>query len=367
MQIYHSLIAGILLCLVVARAGQAASLGRRMSVSSDPSGIVIGSPCVAPAGESQSAFTVSHPMVHDPVMAYEQGLWHLYCTGKGVQHMTSKDLRNWEIDTVPVLRPIPQWAKDSVPGLAHDVWAPDIIRWHGRWWLTYACSTFGKNTSAIGLMSSPQLCCPRWTDLGCVVASKANRDNWNAIDPNIVIDDKDRPWLSFGSFWDGVQLVPLDTSLHIPAGVCPVTLARRYAPGVTGLADNPTSRYAGNNAVEAPFIYHHGGWFYLFVSWDYCCRGAQSNYRVAYGRSRSVSGPYLDREGRPMTQGGGTVLLQGDGTAYEAAGHCAVYDDPSSRTQALFICHGYTVAAGGAPTLILRTLHFTEDGWIQME
>lgn len=359
-QIKNFLICGLLLYLTVAGTGQAASMNTDVTACPSDRVVISGRKVETPV------LTVNSPMVHDPVMAWEKDVWHLYCTGNGVQHMISKDLKLWEIDTVPVLRPLPQWTRDSVPGFEHHVWAPDIVQWHGQWWLTYACSTFGKNTSAIGLMSSPSLDRAHWTDHGCVVASKKGRDNWNAIDPNIIIDDSDRPWLTFGSFWDGIQLVPLDESLHIPEGKSPVTIARRYAPGASGQSANPTSKDAGTNAIEAPFVYYRDGWYYLFVSWDYCCRGAQSNYRVAYGRSRSVEGPYLDHEGRPMTEGGGTVLLQGDGTVYEAAGHCAVYDDPNVPLQALLICHGYR-AANGAPILVLRSLCFTEDGWIRVE
>ncbi len=60
----------------------------------------------------------------------------------------------------------------------------------------------------------------------------------------------------------------------------------------------------GDDAVEAPFIYHHGGYYYLFVSFDYCCRGLKSNYKIAIGRSQNIKGPYLDKDGKSMMQDG---------------------------------------------------------------
>ena len=123
---------------------------------------------------------------------------------------------------------------------------------------------------------------------------------------------------------------------------------------------NPTSDFAGPNAIEAPFIFRHDGWYYLFVSWDYCCQGSKSNYRVAVGRSRAVEGPYLDKEGKDMLLGGGTIFLQGDKKEYEAAGHCAVYHIDSED---IFLCHGYSIALNGAPVLIQRTICWTADGW----
>ena len=319
-------------------------------------------------------FVTDSPMVHDPVMAYEDSTYYLFATGMGIQQMTSKDRQSWTVLREPVMTVIPQWAHDSVPGFTQHVWAPDIIRWRGRWWMAYSCSTFGRNGSAIGLLSARSLSYPIWNDEGCIVTSRENRDNWNAIDPNFVIDDQDQPWLVWGSFWDGIQLARLDTTMHIAKGEKPRTIARRYnlnnptakaaLPINPNPPKNPTSDFAGPNAIEAPFIFKHDGWYYLFVSWDYCCQGSKSNYRVAVGRSKSVEGPYFDRKGIDMRYGGGNLFLEGDKTNYEAAGHCAVYhlDD-----QDIFICHGYSVAQQGASVLIQRPIRWTDDGWPELQ
>ena len=306
------------------------------------------------------AFATDTVMTHDPVMARERDMYYLFSTGMGVQWATSKDRKTWVVQGTPFIEKIPAWTRDSVPGFESHVWAPDVIRWHNRWWLAYSCSTFGKNTSAIGLMSSHSLG-GEWKDEGCLVASREHRDNWNAIDPCFIIDDNDTPWLTWGSFWDGIQLARLDTTMHLASK--PVTIARRYRPGDPNAAENPTSKFAGTNAIEAPFILKHGGYYYLFVSWDYCCRGAKSNYRVAVGRSKTVDGPYLDRTGKPMAEGGGTLFLEGDKQEYEAAGHCAAYDMDG---QTIFICHGYSTTMNGAALLIQRPVKWTADGWPEL-
>ncbi len=313
---------------------------------------------------SREAFTTETPMVHDPVMAYEDSTYYIFATGMGIQQMTSKDRKTWTVKPQPVMTVIPQWTRDSVPGFRHHVWAPDIIRWHGRWWLAYSCSTFGKNGSAIGLLSARSLASSMWDDEGCIVTSKDKRDNWNAIDPNFIIDERDQPWLVWGSFWDGIQLARLDSTMHIATGEKPRTIARRYDPNYKPKEANPTSKYAGTNAIEAPFIFKHGGYYYLFVSWDYCCRGAKSNYRVAVGRSKSVAGPYLDREGKDMLYGGGTLFLEGDKQQFEAAGHCAAY---TFEGEDIFICHGYSTKHNGAAILIQRPIAWTADGWPQLK
>ena len=229
----------------------------------------------------------------------------------------------------------------------------------------YSCSTFGKNTSAIGLLSNKCLSDKDgWKDEGCIVASRGNRDNWNAIDPNFIIDEKGKPWMTWGSFWDGIQLIPLDKTMHPKKGAKPQTIARRHAVGDASAEPNPTSKFAGTNAIEAPFIMRHGGYYYLFVSWDYCCRGIKSNYRVAVGRSKNVSGLYLDRDGKPMLEGGGTLLLEGDKKEYEALGHCSAYHFPDGD---VFFCHGYSVAKNGASILVQKRIEWTEDGWLTLE
>lgn len=326
----------------------------------------------------REAFQTDAPMVHDPVMAWENGTYYLYSTGMGVQLATSRDRKTWTVQTRGALTDIPAWTHDSVPGFRGHVWAPDVIHYGGRWWMAYSCSTFGRNTSAIGLASSPTLdpsdtLLYRWQDEGALICSREGRDNWNAIDPNFALDENGQPWLTWGSFWDGIQLVQLDpVTMHVAEGSSPVTIARRLALADTLSAEpNPTSQHAGRNAIEAPFITRYGDYFYLFVSHDYCCRGMKSNYKVVVGRSRNIQGPYLDREGREMTAGGGTLVIEGDKENYEAAGHCAFYHIVTAPHEQsthndhldLFICHGYSTRHNGQAILIQHPVHWTEDGW----
>ena len=336
--------------------------------------IIIAAPAVIGSGivhaqspVAQEPVVVDTPFVHDPVMAHENGTYYLYCTGHGITQMTSQDRQHWTLSREGILPngKIPAWTHDSVPGFENHIWAPDVIKYRGKWYMAYSCSTFGKNTSAIGLLSNKRLADKNgWKDEGCIVASKGNRDNWNAIDPNFIIDEKGKPWMTWGSFWDGIQLIPLDKKMHAKKVVKPVTIARRYSPERSDVPSNPTSKEAGTNAIEAPFIMQHGGYYYLFVSWDYCCQGMKSTYRVAVGRSKQVAGPYLDKEGKPMLQGGGTLLLEGDKKEYEAMGHCSAY---SFADGDYFFCHGYSVAKNGASILVQKRIRWTNDGWLTLE
>ena len=127
--------------------------------------------------------------------------------------------------------------------------------------------------------------------------STPGEDDFNAIDPDLSYDEQGRLWMAFGSFWSGIKLRRLDPATGKLSAEHPEihSLASRPAPG----------------AVEGPSIVRRGGFYYLFVSFDFCCRGIDSDYRVMVGRSRSITGPYVDRDGVPMTEGGGTELLRG--------------------------------------------------------
>ncbi len=296
----------------------------------------------------RTTFRTDTLMVHDPVMAKEGDTYHLFSTGNGLQHATSKDRKTWTVHSAPTFSMIPKWAQDSVPGFRTHVWAPDIIKYKGRWWMAYSCSTFGKNTSAIGLASTHRLSENTvWQDEGAIICSKGKRDNWNAIDANFIIDKEGNPWMTYGSFWDGIQMVKLDSTMHIAGGEKPHTIARRYADRKT-------------NPIEAPFIIHRDGYYYLFASWDYCCKGMESTYKVVVGRSKTVDGPYLDRNGKDMNEGGGTLVIEGDKKEFEAIGHNAAYCFDGEWT---FIAHGYSIAHGGMSILVQRPIVWTADGW----
>ncbi|MDE7088716.1 MAG: hypothetical protein K2O54_01210, partial [Prevotella sp.] len=79
---------------------------------------------------------------------------------------------------------------------------------------------------------------------------------------------------------------------------------------------------------------------------------------------QSHQGPYLDREGRDMALGGGTLFLEGDKLFFEATGHCAAYH---FGDEDIFICHGYSTSYNGAAILIQRPIRWTSDGWPELK
>ena len=291
----------------------------------------------------RTGMVITDPNVHDPVMALEDTTFYLFYTGMFVPRMSSTDLEHWRFER-NVFPNAPQWAMDSVPGYRGHTWAPDIVHHYGKWHLYYSCSTFGKNRSVIGHAEcttlNPNDTLNSWHDTGLVVASH-NQDDYNAIDPSVIVDAEGTPWMVFGSFWSGIQLVRLTPDMaHVDSAYSQRVIARR----------------SRGKAIEAPFLYHHGDYYYLFVSWDYCCRKEQSDYKVVVGRSKHIEGPYLDRTGKSMLKGGGTFIYEGDDRMI-AGGHSAAY---TFRGEDYFICHGYTREYGESK-LVLRKILWDND------
>jgi len=309
-------------------------------------------------------------VVHDPVMAKQGDTYYLFSTGMGISIWSSKDLKNWKKEK-PVFAEPPQWAVKAIPGFKGHIWAPDISFYKGKYYLYYSVSAFGKNTSAIGVATNKTLntASPdyKWIDHGKVIQSYPDLTNWNAIDPNIIEDGKGNAFMAFGSFWDGLKMVKLSAdrkhflgdSVNLPTIASRVTTpnSKENPPAID---DNPKD--AGGNAIEAPFIFKKGDYYYLFASIDYCCKGVKSTYKMIFGRSKKLQGPYIDKEGKPLSQGGGSILLQGDNSWY-GVGHNSVYR--FNNTDYL-IFHGYDASDDGKPKLRVEKLVWTK-GWPEVQ
>ncbi len=308
-----------------------------------------------PPRRREFRFDAQNPDVHDPVLAFENGTYYIFSTGFNVGSMTSKDLKTWKPGR-SVLPETPQWAVEQIRGYRGHTWAPDICKVGDKWYLYYSCSSFGKNTSAIGVATNktldPESPDYKWVDLGKVIESKRG-DNYNCIDPNLIIDDKGTPWLTFGSFWDGIQLVQLESDLKTPVGK-PQTIARHTNPD----AVPEEGIEANNNEIEAPFIIKEGKYYYLFASAGLCCRGMRSTYHTIVGRSKKINGPYKDQKGKLMTKGGGTTILGRD-DKYVGAGHNGA---AKVNGQWYFVAHGYDRALNGASKLVVKKIDF-KNGW----
>ncbi|MCL6443955.1 MAG: arabinan endo-1,5-alpha-L-arabinosidase [Alicyclobacillus sp.] len=294
-----------------------------------------------------------YDFVHDPSMIKEGGKYYLFSTGDpngavgggSIQIRVSEDMVHWKYEGT-VFNGIPGWIKRDIPGVV-NLWAPDIHYYRGWYWLYYAASTFGSNDSIIALAVNktldPSSRDYKWIDKGIVIRSTES-DNYNAIDPNMVIDSSGHPWLAFGSFWSGIKIVQLNPETGKPS------------PGshIYSIAERPTPP----DAIEAPSIIYKKPYYYLFASFDFCCRGVNSTYNIRVGRATQITGPYVDEHGKSMLDGGGTQLLASEGDMIGPGGQDVV----EIGGKYYMVYHFYDADDNGNPKLQIRQVSWV-NGW----
>ena len=304
--------------------------------------------------------------IHDPALTVDRGVWYVFSTGyvhreQGgtIRIGTSHDHgRTWKAsgsvwDTIPAW--IDQHYADQGKTLPDNLWAPEIVQ-HGKlFYLYYSASTFGGNDSITALATNTTLDPSnphyRWVDRGPVITSTPGQTlagglEFNAIDAGVISDRRGKPYLAIGSFWNGIFLVPLSWPSGKPAA--------NWQAKTVHLAERPGVQF---DPIEGAYLVRHGRYYYLFTSRDFCCRGADSTYKIAVGRSTSVTGPYRDQQGRDLVDGGGTVLLQTRGDHVGAGGQ-SVY----KNTLAYHYYDAGNAAAPYIPTLGLEKIHW-KQGW----
>lgn len=285
---------------------------------------------------------------HDPSTPILcRGKYWVFMTGPRCPSRYSADLVHW-VNGPEALPTLPAWVKTAVPKKTDDVvWAPEVKLLGDRYFLYYAVSTWGSNASAIGLLTSPTLepSDPRfhWTDQGIVVQTHTG-EIYNAIDPALYSAGPHALWLSFGSFFGGIALTQLDPHTGKP---------------LPGASLRPLA-----NQGEASYLYPHDGWYYLFTNWGFCCRGKDSTYNIRVGRSRTLLGPYRDKNGVDMQRGGGTLFL-GSAEGQIGPGQIGIFT-AGGVTQ--FSCHyewesAFDAGRGRGNVFDIRPLHWDKDGW----
>jgi arabinan endo-1,5-alpha-L-arabinosidase len=299
---------------------------------------------VLPLEESASrGITTRDP---SSIMKCKEEYWVFY-TGRGVPSYRSRDLVKWERGPA-VFKAAPEWIAEIVPQNRNlSYWAPDIIKLGDRYLLYYSVSSFGKMTSAIGLATNstldPDDPAYHWTDQGFVVRTQEG-DGYNAIDPSVFHDRDGSLWLTFGSYWSGIKLIQLD----------PQT-GKRLAP------DSKLFSIAYNESIEASYLCRHDDNYYLFVNWGSCCRGPKSTYNIRIGRSKSVTGPYLDKAGVDMLHSGGSLFLATTNGPLIGPGHAGTLN-AQGKDWFTSDFEG-DLRMGGRATLAIMPLRWNPDGW----
>ena len=299
-------------------------------------------------GWSQSLTPTGSLAVHDPSeIIKEGGTYYLFYTGNLIPYKTSTNMVSWTA-AGSALASRPSWHATSVPNnRSGDIWAPTISYRNGTYWMYYSVSSFGSQTSAIGLATRTSLSSGTWMDQGVVITSPiAAAGNFNAIDPNIVTDTLGNVWMAWGSFWNGIFIIQLNPQTGKP-------LNSLTATNTTNIAKRTNT----SNGIEGSFIIYVRGYFHLFTSWDKCCAGTGSTYNMRYGRSRNVTGPYVDKAGLNLATGGGGTLLS-DGSGSPGGGQ-SIYQENGNFYLVYHVYDGKNSPA----SLQIRHLYFDSQAW----
>lgn len=285
------------------------------------------------------------PSVHDPsTVAKCDDKYYVFGTGRGIPILTSTNGFDWQ-RAGRVFDRIPDSVKAYVPhNDGVDVWAPDVIRLNGQFYLYYSVSTWGERPSAVGLMTNPTLNpqAPnyRWTDCGMVVHSTEHQAV-NAIDPGVMLAPDGRLWLCYGSYLGNIELIELNPR-----------------SGLRMAAESPVAIIASHS--EAADLIHHDGYYYLFVNHGTCCAGVNSTYHIRVGRSKNVTGPYLDRHGEDLVLGAGSLFLASAGSQI-GPGHFGLLVE--GGVEKFSIHYEGELGSHRRSFLAIRPLLWTNDGW----
>jgi arabinan endo-1,5-alpha-L-arabinosidase len=284
-------------------------------------------------------------LIHDPsTVVAHAGRYYTFGTGNGIPVLSSDDGWTWKrsgslMSAVPGGKAGPEVLAKG----GNNTWAPDVIH-IGDQYFVYYSAPGTQPKSAIGLLvgrtldpASPDY---RWEDRGPVVWSDGVEDS-NAIDPGVLRDADGRLWMVYGSYFGYIRLVELD----------PKTGLRRFP-------DRKPTNVAINS--EAAILIQRDGWYYLLVTHGSCCQGANSTYNIRMGRSRKVTGPYLDNMGIDMIEGGGKLFAASRGR-HIGPGHFGRLDLGDGVEK--FSLHYETdLDRGGVSVLDIRPLLW-RDGW----
>ncbi len=295
--------------------------------------------------------------VRDPSIVFQSGTYYLFSTdsvspssGEYLPIRCSTDKSSWR-PCGQVFTKLPAWVSTALPGIA-NLWAPDISFFNGVYHLYYSASRIGSQSSVIGFATNatldPSDPAYRWKDRGELLQSRAG-DDFNAIDPNILVDADQKVWLTYGSFWSGIKQREIDPATGRLLTSNPV----RYE-----LAARPQTP---DHAVEGASLVHHGAFYYLFLSVDHCCASSVSNddYKQMVGRSSSPNGPFFDAKGTALLQGGGSILLEGN-SEWKAPGGGSMYLD-SQTGEFIMVFHALNMAQNANAALWVKTISWNND------
>ena len=288
---------------------------------------------------------------------------YVFTTAPGINITRSANLMDWQRCGRVFRDAAPEWAAKMVPG-TRNIWAPDIVFLNDKYYLYYSVSTFGGQRSVIGVATNttlnPDAAGYQWEDQGLVLESHPDHTDYNAIDSALFVDDDGKAYLFWGSYWTGLKAVEVDAKTGKPF---------KYKDGALKIPADYVAvacrESQEDTSIEAPYLVKHGGYYYLFTSRGGCCDGERSTYHIAVGRATSPLGPYIDRDGKRMDEGGCTVILSST-EKWKGTGHNGFFrtknPDGTQRDWLILAAYDIDRIRSGRLTQV-RPLLWDDEGW----
>ena len=279
----------------------------------------------------------------------ENGMY--YCLATNPRRMLhSSDLFHWAIDD---RAPIDSLSCDTIQHIARMYWAPDVTSVGGRrmLYLTLYNSAEDSNIGVFRQEDDGQFHFLR------LLTSSRETGIDDTIDPEVVTDPKTgRVWLFFGSV-GGIHRVELTADgTQLKEGAVYVHVAGRT------IRENPSR----SQVYEGSYLHRHGRYWYLFVS---AGNYADHTYRLMVGRSKTLTGTFLDRNGKPMAEGNATPVITSDSDDYFfGPGHCGeIFTARDGQEYIFYHCHNAGTRQRGSRPMMMQQILWDKKGWPYVE
>lgn len=348
------------------------------------------------AGWTMESFKTESKSIHDTEALYVDGVWYASWTNTSLVYASS-DLRSWEVVGV---RPTGWYSQEiekkwltwapcyielrqpyvGADGVEYKYALFDALSEWGQQEARIRCFVFNNlatfnvrdyyyvgDVMASGIYAMEQVEGPiitsyeqetgegparyYYVDGYDSAYSQEIANGWNAIDPDVLYDEEGRLWMVFGAWHGGIFITELDQTTLMP---------------VSNKAEDYTriGMHIFDQCYEGCNIFYHDGYYYMTVAYG----DVQDTYNIRLARSESITGPYVDYNGYPMTEADGSIgtrlagpyAFEGD-SGFKGQGHCAWVQNPDTG-EIFLLSNGRTVENGSAKQMV-RSVYWLESGW----
>lgn len=290
----------------------------------------------------------------DPTVWREDDGWYYAVCTQLKTVIKSNNLTSWYVASSR--EAISDSDRNTIKATYQNIYAPQVCEVGGER-LLYAGLTNSPSSSAVGVFKQDKTT-KIFKYIGIVVGYPDKGGVKDSIDPDVVTDENGRVWLFFGSTY-GIHRIELNKDgLSVKEGAELVRVA-----GKDGYSGSTRE-----NVFEGAYLYRHGDYWYLFVS-----AGSYNNagYKLLVGRSKTIDGEFVGKDGRKLYDGYATRILYSDSQdSLNGPGHNGeIFVDKKGRSYMFY--HSHTVKASGTAykprKLLMQEMFWDSDGWPYFE